>query len=129
LVKPCKFITLKEDSKIIFGNNVGITGSLIIAASKIEICNNVLIGANCTFIDTDFHPPDPNARFQNDIMPSRPIMIEDNVFIGFNCIILKGVTIGKNSIIGANSVVINNIPKNVIAIGNPCKLVIRKNWE
>ncbi len=60
---------------------------------------------------------------------SRPITIENNVFIGYNCLILKGVTIGENSVIGANSVVSNSIPKNSIAIGNPCKLVIREDWD
>ena len=128
LLRPCTFITLRKESEIILSNNVGATGLVMVSASKILIGNNVLIGANCTIVDTDFHHPDPVARLQNTTMPTRPITIEDNVFIGYNCLILKGVTIGENSVIGANSVVVNSIPKNSIAIGNPCKLVIRKNW-
>lgn len=128
LSKPCTFVTLRENAEIIFGNNSGATGSLFVAASKIQVGNDVMIGANCTIIDNDFHNSDPQKRGDLNY-PTRPITIEDNVFIGFNCFILKGVTIGKNSVIGANSVVINNIPKNTIAIGNPCKVVITKKWD
>jgi acetyltransferase-like isoleucine patch superfamily enzyme len=120
---------LNNNSEIIIGNNVGATGTTIVAVTKVSIGNNVMIGAHSIIVDTDFHHPDPNIRLRNDVMPSRPVIIEDDVFIGYNCLILKGVTIGKNSVIGANSVVINSIPKNSIAIGNPCKVIIRKNWE
>jgi acetyltransferase-like isoleucine patch superfamily enzyme len=50
------------------------------------------------------------------------------VFLGFNCFVLKGVTIGKNSVIGANSVVVSNIPPNSFAMGNPCKKFIERDW-
>lgn len=126
-IKPCTFITLNPDSEIILGNNVGISGSLIAAANRIKIGNNVLIGINCYIYDTDFHTTDPQKKLNGNTSPSRPIIIGDNVFIGANCVILKGVTIGKNSTIGAGSVVITNIPDNSIAIGNPCKVVIKKN--
>jgi acetyltransferase-like isoleucine patch superfamily enzyme len=59
---------------------------------------------------------------QNNIS-AKPVIIEDNVFIGACAIILKGVTIGKNSIIGAGSVVVSNVPKNVIVAGNPAKVI------
>ena len=54
------------------------------------------------------------------------MIIEDNVWIGVNTTILKGVTIGENSIIGANSLVVKDIPPNVIAGGNPCKVLKAK---
>lgn len=128
LSRPCSFITLSNHSEIIIGNETGISGALLVAALSIKIGNNVLIGANSTIIDNDFHSSDSKKRRLNE-NPSRAVVIEDNVFIGFNCLILKGVTIGENSVIGANSVVISNIPKNSIAIGNPCKVVITKRWE
>jgi len=127
LLKPCTFVTLTQGSEIILGNNVGISGGVIIAASRIEIGNNVMIGANCTILDTDFHNTDPQKKNVDNAPPSRPVIIRENVFIGASCIILKGVTIGQNSTIGAGSVVINDIPDNSIAIGNPCKVVIRKS--
>lgn len=126
LYQPCSFVTFRDDSEIIFGNNCGASGLTIVAVTKIHIGNNVLIGANCTIVDTDFHHQDLQKRKQ-DIIPARPIKIEDNVFIGFHCFILKGVTIGKNSVIGANSVVITDIPENSVAIGNPCKVIFKKN--
>jgi galactoside O-acetyltransferase len=52
-----------------------------------------------------------------------PITIGNNVWIGMNSVIMRGVTIGENSIIGANSVVTKDIPANVIAAGNPCKVI------
>jgi carbonic anhydrase/acetyltransferase-like protein (isoleucine patch superfamily) len=125
-IKPCTLITLNPDANINIGNYVGITGSIIVAAKNIEIGNNVIIGLNCSIYDTDFHDADPAKRLITSSFPSRPVMIKDNVFIGANCIILKGVTIGQNSSIGAGSVVVNDIPDNSIAIGNPCKVVIRK---
>ncbi|HPT22616.1 MAG TPA: DapH/DapD/GlmU-related protein [Bacteroidales bacterium] len=121
-------MTLRKNAIITFGNNSGATASLFVAASKITVGNNVLIGANCTIIDNDFHNINPHKRDDSDYQ-GRSITIEDNVFIGFNCFILKGVTIGENSIIGANSVVINSIPKNTIAIGNPCKVIITRKWD
>lgn len=69
--------------------------------------------------DSDWHLDDP--RTQGD----KPVIIEDNVWLGYEVKVLKGVRIGKNSLIGACSVVINDIPENVVAAGHPCK-VIRK---
>jgi len=126
LYQPCSFITFRPESEITFGNNCGASGLTIAAVTKITIGNNVLIGANTTIADTDFHHQDLQKRKQ-DIIPARPVKIEDNVFIGFHCFILKGVTIGKNSVIGANSVVITDIPENSIAMGNPCKVILRRN--
>jgi acetyltransferase-like isoleucine patch superfamily enzyme len=126
--KPCGFVTLREGAEIIIGNNSGATGSTILAALKIVIGNHVMIGAHSMILDNDYHNSDPNKRLSENVT-SRPIIIEDDVFIGTNCMILKGVRIGKNSVIGANSVVINSIPPNSIAIGNPCKVVIIKKWD
>lgn len=128
LERPCTFVTSGENAEIIFGNNSGATGSTLVAANKILIGNHVLIGTNSMLLDNDFHNTDPSIRLSMAHVQTRPIIIEDNVFIGTNCLILKGVTIGENSVIGANSVVVNSIPKDSIAIGNPCKVVIRKTW-
>ena len=57
------------------------------------------------------------------VMPDMPVIIEDNVWIGRRCIILPGVTIGRNSISGAGSIVTKSIPANAIAVGNPCKVI------
>ncbi len=127
-IQPCTFVTVGEHAEIVFGTNSGATGLKIQARSKIVVGKNVLIGYGCTILDNDAHHSDPIKR-QNNLIPSRPISIQDNVFIGLHCTILKGVIIGENSVIGANSVVFNSIPENSIAVGNPCKVIMKRNLE
>jgi acetyltransferase-like isoleucine patch superfamily enzyme len=127
LTRPCNFVTLNKNAEILIGENTGATGVTITAGSKISIGSNVLIGAYCTIIDNDFHDSDPNRRDNLEI-PAKPVVIEDNVFLGLNSLVLKGVTIGKNSVIAANSVVVTSIPPDSFAMGNPCKLVMKRNW-
>lgn len=111
-------------SKISIGDNTSINNSFsAVAFSNITIKNDVLIGYNCSIIDSDGHELDSTKRDSLDIK-SKSVLIENNVFIGDSVTILKGVTIGENSIIGASSVVTKDIPKNVIAAGNPA-IVIR----
>ena len=99
---------------------------------KLTIGNHVNIGGNCIILDTDTHQIDYLARrgqkatVPNDpttVIQSARVTIEDDVWIGANCIILKGVTIGARSVIGAGSVVTKSIPADCIAAGNPCKVV------
>ncbi len=106
------------------GDNFAMTGGSIIAAEKITIGDNVNVGANTTIMDTDFHPLDMQAR-RLDSQPAKtaPIVIQDGVFIGVNCLILKGVTIGHGSVIGAGSVVTKNVPPGVIVAGNPARVL------
>ena len=109
---------------ISIGNNCYINFNVtMIDDGKIEIGNNVLIGPNVT-ISTVNHPLAYEERIKNKIYVKN-VIIEDNVWIGANCVILPGVKIEKNSVIGAGSVVTKNIPSNVLAVGNPC--VIKSN--
>lgn len=125
LIQPCVFNIATAGAEIVIGNNVGISGSTINATKSITIGNNVLIGSGCLITDTDSHPIDWQDRInnRNERTMSSPIIIEDNVFIGARSIILKGVTIGMNSVIGAGSVVAKSIPANCIAGGNPAKVI------
>ena len=112
-----------KDSEIEFGNDITINnGFSITAEKKIVIKDNVLIGLNCFIIDSNFHMLAPSKRSHTDENP-KEVIIGENVFIGNNVSILKGVFVGKNSVIGANSVVINSIPENCIASGNPAVVV------
>lgn len=110
-------------SEIFIGNNVAINNAFSIECfSKVVIENDVLIGVNCSIIDNDGHDLAIDKR--NVGSPkTAPVHIQQNVFLGSNVSILKGVTIGKNSIIGNGSVVTKNIPENVIAAGNPAKVI------
>ena len=81
------------------------------------IGNNVKVGANTVITDTDWHYEDTRSGRDADVY------IGDNVWLGYGVVVLKGVTIGENSVIGARSVVTHDIPANVIAAGNPCKVI------
>jgi len=115
-IRNCILQTRTDYAEISIGKGSGMSGVSIIATNKVCIGDNVFIGANSQIADTDGH---------NEILHSedKPIHIEDNVFIGMNCMILKGVTIGKNAIIGAGSVVTKDIPQNAVAAGVPCRVI------
>jgi acetyltransferase-like isoleucine patch superfamily enzyme len=117
-------IIATQDAKaeIIIGNNCGFSAVVLGAKCSIHIGNNVLLGANVLITDCDWHPVNPQVRHTGEAS-SKPVKIADNVFIGYSATILKGVSIGENSVIGANSVVTTDVPANVIAAGNPCKVV------
>ena len=120
---------------------------------NIFLDNDVIINMNCTFVDnkpirignrvliasnvqiyTSSHPILPQERLVPDWRErrttffrtfARPIEIKDNVWIGGGCILLPGVTIGENSVIGAGSVVTSSVPGNCVAVGNPCRVIRR----
>lgn len=97
--------TWEKGAKIKIGNDVGITGGSIVSAKSIEIGNRVLIGANSTIMDTDFHPIRGDRRYEKKGVKSKPVEIGDNVFIGMESSLLKGVKLTDNSIIPAGRVV------------------------
>lgn len=117
--RPCSISTLKSKyhASIEIGNNCGFSGTVIGAFKKIKIGNNVRCGANTLITDSDWHSDDPRSGEPAEVI------IKDNVWLGLNTIVLKGVSIGENTLIGANSVVTRSIPANVVAAGNPCKVV------
>lgn len=109
------------------GNEVGMSSTAIICNKKISIGNNVIIGGNTVIYDTDFHSLDPvirrNKTDDKKNAEYAEVILENNVFIGAHSTILKGVRIGENSIVGACSVVVSNIPDNEIWAGNPAKFI------
>lgn len=116
--------TLWVEGKLTIGNNVGMSSTAIICNHSITIGNNVTIGGNTVVYDTDFHSLDPSIRGTAlDLSNAKkmPVIISDSVFIGAHTTILKGVTIGRNAIIGACSVVTKDIPENEVWAGNPAR--------
>jgi len=112
--------TWRKGPNIIIGDNVFIGHNTEFNISdRISIGDDCLIASNCKFIDHDhgFSVVNKPIRLQEPKLS--PIIIEDNVWIGTSCIILKGVTIGSGSIIGAGSVVNRNVPPNEIWCGSP----------
>lgn len=114
-----------RESVITIGAHTQISNNVSIGAmGKISIGTHCLIGDMTSIIDCDFHEVDPSKRGAG-IGPIEPVSIGDNVWIGGRVLILRGVSIGNNSVIGAGSIVTKSIPPNSLAVGIPAK-VIRK---
>lgn len=117
-------VYVEPGATLTIGNNVGMSSTRLWIHESARIGNNVKIGGCVLITDTDAHPMDYVARrSSNDGTKSAPVVIEDDVWVGAHCIILKGVTIGARSIIGAGSVVTKSIPTDCVAAGNPCKVI------
>lgn len=111
----------QADAEIVIGNYCLISpGVRISAAQSIRIGDNCMFAANVTISDSDWH------GIYNRIRPFRctkPVVIENNVWLGERVIVTKGVYIGENSVVGAGAVVTKNIPANSVAAGNPARVI------
>lgn len=115
----------QKNGRIEIENHVGISNSTLVAFSSIFIEDDVLIGGGCKIYDSDFHSLEFENRMQQ---PDRhikvqPVYIKEGAFIGAQSIILKGVTIGKRSVVGAGSVVTKSIPDGEVWGGNPARFI------
>ncbi|UAB84825.1 acyltransferase [Zunongwangia sp. SCSIO 43204] len=121
----CTFF-VDNQAVMTIGDNVGMSQSALICHEKITIGNYVKIGGGVKIYDTDFHSLDPMKRAsKNDQFhkAKAAVVIKDNAFLGACSMILKGVTVGENSIVGAGSIVTKDIPDNQIWAGNPAKFI------
>ena len=117
-------IYVESGASLTIGNDVGMSSTRMWIHESVTIGDNVKIGACVLITDTDAHPLDYLARrTSNDGTKSAPIVIEDDVWVGAHSIILKGVTIGARSIIGAGRVVTKSITADCVAAGNPCRVI------
>ena len=117
-------VYVEPGATLTIGNNVGMSSTRLWIHESARIGNNVKIGGCVLITDTDAHPMDYMARrSSNEGTKSAPVVIEDDVWVGAHCIILKGVTIGARSVIGAGSVVTKSIPADCVAAGNPCRVI------
>lgn len=124
----------REDASVLIGDRTFIGASLIVCAEKIEIGNDVLVSWGCSIVDHDSHAVDWLSR-KNDVIAwkqgkkdwfgvrVKSVKINDRVWIGFNSIILKGVTIGEGAIVGAGSVVTKDVSPYTIVAGNPARVI------
>ncbi|GEO09881.1 transferase [Segetibacter aerophilus] len=124
LFKTCT-VSVTKGAKLFIDDFSGFSGISIFCSNSIRIGKYVNCGGNVAIWDTDFHPLEMEARRKHDIkkIVTRPVIIEDEVFIGANSIILKGVHIGKGAIIGAGSVVSKSIPGLEVWGGNPARYI------
>ena len=114
--RPC-MVSVHNGATLYVGSDCGFSGTVIGCFSKITIGCSVRCGANTLITDGDWHTDDPRSG------DSKPVYIGDNVWLGVDVVVLKGVKIGRNSVIGAGSVVTSDVPENVVAAGNPCRVV------
>ena len=128
--KPA-IISIHKDATLIIGDNCGMSSPTICVKKSVIIGNNVNLGGGVLVLDTDAHSMNYLHR-RNGVVDinnriDKEIVIGDDVLIGANSIILKGVHIGARSVIGAGSVVTKNIPDDCIAAGNPARVIRKLN--
>jgi acetyltransferase-like isoleucine patch superfamily enzyme len=127
-VEPSGMLDVGDDSTLV--------GAVFMCADSIRIGKRVVLSYNVTIADSDFHPLDPELRKQDAIANSpagdrslrppyvaRPVVIEDDVWIGIGAIVLKGVTIGRGARVEAGAVVTSSVPPNTTVAGNPARPV------
>lgn len=120
----CRLATLAAGAEIILHDGVGLSSTLICAATRVEIGEGTMIGGGAMILDTDFHPRMPDGTLATDpAAVSRPVVIGKKCFIGTRTIILKGVTIGDGAVVGAGAVVSRDVASGVTVAGNPAKIV------
>lgn len=124
----------EENGLIEIGDYCYIAGAALVASQRISIGNCVFIAGGVTIVDSDFHPVSPAARLADTIaisplgnhnnrpaVKAKPVTIEDDVWIGYNATILKGVSVGAGAVISSGAVVIENVAAGVTVAGNPAK--------
>lgn len=122
--QPVVLSTRRRGALIQVGEDCGATGAVLVADERIEVGDRVLLGANVLITDTDFHPLDPAVRRQAPQEGAHaPVVIEDDVFVGTQAVILKGVHIGRGAVVGAGAVVTRAVPAGAIVAGNPARVV------
>ena len=123
-----QYVFIESGFQCVFGKNIHFEGMAMINFNCTFLDSNIitighcaLIRPNCKLICTN-HALDGEERL-NGLFNDKPIKIGKNVWLGANVTVLPGVTIGENSVVGAGSVVTKDIPANVVAVGNPCKVL------
>lgn len=121
-------VTVGKGARLHIGDNVFFNYGLDIGCThSITIGSNTIIGPMVNMIDSNFHPVDMEDRSQ-----SKPIVLEENVWIGRGAVILPGVTIGSGSVVAAGSIVTRDVPPNVLAGGTPARVIrdikVRNDW-
>ncbi|WP_275978146.1 acyltransferase [Dyadobacter chenhuakuii] len=114
-IKPLAYISI--------GDDVGMSGVSISCFEQVTIGSRTLLGSGCVITDNDAHSIHPDFRTDPRYVPSKPVYIGENVFIGARAIILKGVTIGEGAVVGAGAVVVRDVPAMAIVGGNPAKVI------
>lgn len=125
----------REKPRLIIEDNVGIGyGSIILALNKVHIEKHVMIGPYVTIVDYDHNYKDVKKSINDQGLNSKPVVTSEGSWIGTKATICKGVKIGRNSVVGANSLVTKDIPDYSVVAGAPANVIKKynpetKNWE
>jgi acetyltransferase-like isoleucine patch superfamily enzyme len=127
-------LAAEENGFIEIGNYSYITNASLVCSERISIGERVFIAGGVTIVDSDFHPIAPAARLMDTIalstignrssrpqIKSMPVNIENDVWIGFNATILKGVTVGEGAIISPGALVLEDVSPGITVAGNPAR--------
>lgn len=121
-------VLIQGTGKLSLGKNSYISSFSVIGVNNyIEIGDNVMIADGVTIRDTDHNYLDTKIDMINQGFSTSPVIIKDNVWIGFGAVITKGVTINSGAIVGANAVVTKDVPENAIVAGVPAKIIKYRN--
>jgi len=122
---PTVLAARTKGALLLIGKNVGISGAVISAVESIHIGDNCNIGVGVLILDSDYHSLNPNMRRGHALSRelSAPVVLEKNVWVGARATILKGTSIGENSVVAAGAVVRGTIPSNVVVAGVPAKVI------
>ena len=121
---PVIISTRRATASLVIGADFGMTGGSLVCDERITIGDRVWVGANTVITDSDFHPLDPTTRMASPLAAdTAPVTIADDVFIGMNALILKGVSVGSGAVVGAGSVVARDVPAGAIVAGNPARVL------
>lgn len=120
--EPNQLLTYSREARIEIGANTRINGATLQARQSIVIGVNCLLGSTIV-MDNDFHHPDPQLRDDKNQVPTKPVIIGDNVWLAGQSAVLKGVTISDGAVVGFRAVVTKDIPTNARAVGNPARIL------
>lgn len=129
-------LATEAGARIEIGDDCYLANASIAAVEHIRIGSRVFVAGGVTIVDSDFHPMDPAVRLADSValspigdrsrrprVEARPVIIEDDVWIGFNAVILKGVRVASGVTIEPGSLVVRDIPANTLVSGNPARPV------
>jgi acetyltransferase-like isoleucine patch superfamily enzyme len=127
---------VEPGGRVDVGDGAVLVGAVFMCAERIEVGARVVISYQVTIADSDFHPIDRAARREDAIanapgarggarpaIESRPVVIEDDAWIGIGAIVLKGVRVGRGARVGAGAVVTRDVPAGATVAGNPARIV------
>jgi hypothetical protein len=123
-MQPCVLRTLARGARLELGPGVGMSSTVLAAASSITVGEGTIFGAGAMVIDTDFHQPVGGFEWEDAAtQKARPITIGRGCFIGARAIVMKGVVLEDRAVVGAGAVVTRHVPTGMMAVGNPARNV------